>query len=294
MAISTLLSSSLRMMTPLLFAALGVLVTSKAGVVNMGMEGNMLFGAFISVYFTYVTGNPLVGQIAALMFGMIYGLVMSFFIIICKANHTVCGLGLNFVAQGATTVLLGTVWNTSGISPSVTKFPSFTMGPLGLQSYNIIIVLLLCALVWFTLGRTNFGLRMRSVGENPAAADSVGISVGRYQLMAMIIAGALGGLAGSELAIGQTGSFAKLMTSSKGFLSFSAVIFGGYGVIGTILTTFVLGFLDAFQMRAQTVFNIPGQLLLMLPYLFTLIALIGVGNVKKPAAMGKIYERGKF
>ena len=289
MAISTLLSSSLRMMTPLLFAALGVLVTSKAGVVNMGMEGNMLFGAFISVYFTYVTGNPLVGQIAALMFGMIYGLVMSFFIIICKANHTVCGLGLNFVAQGATTVLLGTVWNTSGISPSVTKFPSFTMGPLGLQSYNIIIVLLLCALV-----RTNFGLRMRSVGENPAAADSVGISVGRYQLMAMIIAGALGGLAGSELAIGQTGSFAKLMTSSKGFLSYSAVIFGGYGVIGTILTTFVLGFLDAFQMRAQTVFNIPGQLLLMLPYLFTLIALIGVGNVKKPAAMGKIYERGKF
>ena len=294
MAISTLLSSSLRMMTPLLFAALGVLVTSKAGVVNMGMEGNMLFGAFISVYFTYVTGNPLVGQIAALMFGMIYGLVMSFFIIICKANHTVCGLGLNFVAQGATTVLLGTVWNTSGISPSVTKFPSFTMGPLGLQSYNIIIVLLLCALVWFTLGRTNFGLRMRSVGENPAAADSVGISVGRYQLMAMIIAGALGGLAGSELAIGQTGSFAKLMTSSKGFLSYSAVIFGGYGVIGTILTTFVLGFLDAFQMRAQTVFNIPGQLLLMLPYLFTLISLIGVGNVKKPAAMGKIYERGKF
>ena len=294
MAISTLLSSSLRMMTPLLFAALGVLVTSKAGVVNMGMEGNMLFGAFFSVYFTYVTGNPLVGQIAALMFGMIYGLVMSFFIIICKANHTVCGLGLNFVAQGATTVLLGTVWNTSGISPSVTKFPSFTMGPLGLQSYNIIIVLLLCALVWFTLGRTNFGLRMRSVGENPAAADSVGISVGRYQLMAMIIAGALGGLAGSELAIGQTGSFAKLMTSSKGFLSYSAVIFGGYGVIGTILTTFVLGFLDAFQMRAQTVFNIPGQLLLMLPYLFTLIALIGVGNVKKPAAMGKIYERGKF
>lgn len=294
MAISTLLSSSLRMMTPLLFAALGVLVTSKAGVVNMGMEGNMLFGAFISVYFTYITGNPLVGQIAALMFGMIYGLVMSFFIIICKANHTVCGLGLNFVAQGATTVLLGTVWNTSGISPSVTKFPSFTMGPLGLQSYNIIIVLLLCALVWFTLGRTNFGLRMRSVGENPAAADSVGISVGRYQLMAMIIAGALGGLAGSELAIGQTGSFAKLMTSSKGFLSYSAVIFGGYGVIGTILTTFVLGFLDAFQMRAQTVFNIPGQLLLMLPYLFTLIALIGVGNVKKPAAMGKIYERGKF
>ena len=294
MAISTLLSSSLRMMTPLLFAALGVLVTSKAGVVNMGMEGNMLFGAFISVYFTYVTGNPLVGQIAALMFGMIYGLVMSFFIIICKANHTVCGLGLNFVAQGATTVLLGTVWNTSGISPSVTKFPSFTMGPLGLQSYNIIIVLLLCALVWFTLERTNFGLRMRSVGENPAAADSVGISVGRYQLMAMIIAGALGGLAGSELAIGQTGSFAKLMTSSKGFLSYSAVIFGGYGVIGTILTTFVLGFLDAFQMRAQTVFNIPGQLLLMLPYLFTLIALIGVGNVKKPAAMGKIYERGKF
>ncbi len=294
MAISTLLSSSLRMMTPLLFAALGVLVTSKAGVVNMGMEGNMLFGAFISVYFTYVTGNPLVGQIAALMFGMIYGLVMSFFIIICKANHTVCGLGLNFVAQGATTVLLGTVWNTSGISPAVAKFPSFTMGPLGLQSYNIIVVLMLCALVWYGMGRTNFGLRMRSVGENPAAADSVGISVGRYQLMAMIIAGALGGLAGSELAIGQTGSFAKLMTSSKGFLSYSAVIFGGYGVIGTILTTFVLGFLDAFQMRAQTVFNIPGQLLLMLPYLFTLIALIGVGNVKKPAAMGKIYERGKF
>ncbi len=135
---------------------------------------------------------------------------------------------------------------------------------------------------------------MRAIGEHPAAADSVGISVVKHQFLAVIIAGVLGGLAGGELAIGQMGYFARSMTGSKGFLAYSAVIFAGYNPFGIFLTTMLLGLLDAFQMRAQTEFNIPAQFLLTLPYLVTLLALMGVGDKRKPKAAGKTYIRGNF
>ena len=159
---------------------------------------------------------------------------------------------------------------------------------------NFFLTILIVVLLYILLYHTNFGLRLRAVGENPSTADSLGVSVTKYRFIAMILCGALGGFAGSELALGQIGSFTKLMTASKGFLAYSAVIFGGYGVIGTVISTFALGMLDALQMRFQLIVDIPGQLLLMLPYLFTLIAMIFVGNVHKPAALGKPYERGKF
>lgn len=289
----TLLSSGIRLTLPLLLAGMGVLLCARSGIVNMSLEGTMLFGAFTSVWAALATGDSMLGQLAGVLAGVIYSLVLGFFIIICRGNHAVCGLGMNFVAQGVTTVLLGTMFG-SGSTPTANPLPSVDLPVIGKQSINFFITVLLVVLIYILVYHTNFGLRLRAVGENPSTADALGVSVAKYRFIALILCGALGGFAGSELALGQIGCFTKLMTSSKGFLAYSAVIFGGYGVAGTTISTFVLGLLDALQMRLQLLADIPGQLLLMLPYLCTLIAMVFVGNVHKPAALGKPYERGRF
>ncbi|SFQ00021.1 simple sugar transport system permease protein [Oscillibacter sp. PC13] len=294
MEISTLISSMLRLGVPLLLAALGVLVSAKAGIVNMGMEGNMLFCAFIGALVTYWTDMPLVGLLAAVIAGLLYSLCMGVFIIKWRGNHVVVGLGFNFLMIGATTVLLKAVWNSSGNSAPLVRLPQMELPWLGQQSITLVIAIFAVFAVWFLLNKMNLGFRIRAVGEHPAAADSVGVNVMMYRFIALGIAGILGGLAGAELSIGQMGYFTKQMTASKGFLAYSAVIFAGYDPIYVVLTTMLLGLLDAFQMRAQSMFNIPGQLLLMLPYLVTLLALFGVGDKKKPKAAGKIYVRGNF
>ncbi len=294
MDISTLISSMLRLGVPLLLAALGVLVTSKSGIVNMGMEGNMLLGAFAAVYGTYLFGSPLLGVLIAVMTGILYALLYGLFIIRGRGNHIVCGLGLNFVAIGTTYVLTKMIWDTSGWSTAVSRLPQFTLPWLGDQSISLTFAILALFAVWFLFNKMNLGLRIRSIGENPAAADSLGVSVAKYQFIALVIAGALGGLAGAELSIGQIGYFVKEMTAGKGFLAFSAVIFAGYSPIGVVISTMMLSLFDAIQMRAQLLFNIPGQFLLTLPYVVTLILLMGVNDSKKPKATGKTYVRGNF
>ena len=293
MSFLTLLSSGIRLTLPLLLAGMGVMLCARSGIVNMSLEGTMLFGAFTSVWAALTTGNPMLGQIAGATAGVLYSLILGFFIIYCRGNHAVCGLGMNFVAQGITTVLLGTMFG-GGSTPTTMPLPSVTLPLIGKQSVNFFLTILIVMILYILVYHTNFGLRLRAVGESPSTADALGVSVAKYRFIAMVLCGALGGFAGSELALGQIGCFTKLMTASKGFLAYSAVIFGGYGVIGTMISTFVLGMLDALQMRLQLLANIPGQLLLMLPYLFTLIAMIFVGNVHKPAALGKPYERGRF
>ncbi len=294
MELSTLISSTLRLGTPLLLAALGILISSKGGIVNMGMEGNMLFGAFIAAYITWLTNQPLLGLLLSIPAGIIYSLIMGAFIIKGRGDHVVCGLGMNFFIIGTTTVLLSVVWNSTGYSAEVPRLPHVQFPWLGQQSISLFISLILMVALWFFLERTNVGLRVCSVGEHPAAADSVGVDVVKYQFLSMAIAGALGGLAGAELSIGQMGYFVRQMSASKGFLAYSVVIFAGYNPFVTLLIAMFLGLLDAVQMRAQTMFNIPGQFLLILPYAVTLLSLVLVGNRKKPKAAGKTYIRGNF
>ncbi len=294
MELSTLISSMLQLGVPLLLAGLGVLVTSKSGIVNMGMDGNMLLSAFAAAYGTYLTGSPLFGLVAAVVVGVLYSLLYGFFIIKGRGNQVVCGLGLNFVMTGVTYVLLKVIWHSSGYSSAIKRLPQINLPWLGQQSISLIITIIAVFAVWFLLTKMNVGLRISSIGENPAAADSVGVDVAKYQFLALAIAGILGGLAGGEVSIGQIGYFIKEMTAGKGFLAYSAVIFAGYNPFGVVITTMLLSLLDAFQMRAQTLINIPGQFFLTLPYLVTLIALAGVDELKKPKATGRTYIRGNF
>lgn len=289
----SMFQSSIRMMLPLLFASLGVMLSSRIGFINMSMEGGMLSSAFIAVAVDMKTGNPWLGLLCAILCGVIYFLLLGVLVINFRGNHVVCSLGLNMVASGGTIVLMSAVFGATGYSPQVAKLPQFNLPVFGQQSLSLFIaVLVTAAILWF-LKHTNFGLRINAIGENTSAADSLGIPVTGYKFIIMILTGILAGLGGSELAIGQMGFFAKGMTASKGFLAYSAVVFAGFRPAVTILTTFVLAFFEALQMRAQTFMTIPGEFLLTLPYVVTIIALVITNNKRKPAMLGRIYERDK-
>jgi general nucleoside transport system permease protein len=294
MDISTLVSSMLRLGVPLLIGGMGVLVTAKSGIVNLGMEGNMLLGAFAAVYGTYITGSPILGLCMAVLAGILFSMLFGLFIISGRGNQVVVGLGLNFFSTGLTFVLLKVIWGTAAWSPEVQMLPQMDLPWLGKQSISLIIALVAFLGVWVFLYKTNIGFRIRSVGENPTAADSVGVNVAKYQYIALLVAGILGGLAGAETSIGQIGLFMKNMTNGKGYVAMASVIISGYTPLGVMLSTMFLSFFDALQMRMQFLFNIPGQFLLSLPYVVTLIALIGVNDVNKPKASGKTYVRGNF
>lgn len=285
--------SAVRIMLPLLFAALGVELAARAGITYMSMEGAMLGSAFVAVCVDMLTGSPWLGLLGAMGFGVLYSLALAFLIVKCRGNHVVCGLGLNFVASGSTVVMMVSVFGASGSSPQVQKLPLFNLPLFGTQSVNLFIAAALAALVIFLLKNTNFGLRVNAIGENTAAADSLGIKVDRYKFAVMMMAGALAGLAGSELSLGQMGFFANAMTSSKGFLAYSAVVFAGFDPVALIGTTFILGFFDALQMRTQLYLSIPSEFLLTIPYVVTIFALVLSRYGRKPAMLGKIYERDK-
>lgn len=293
MNFATLFSSGIRMALPLALAALGIFVSSKAGIVNMAMEGTMLVSCFFSVAFSYWTGNAFIGLIGGVVVAVLYSIILGLFTVKGRGNHVVCGVGLNFVAQGMTTVLLSIIFKSQGISPSVNSLPTWNLPGIGYQSPIFFVCIIAFVVVAILLNKTNFGLRLRSIGENPGSADSVGINIKKYQFKALIIAGILGGLAGSEMAIGQLGAFAKEMTAARGFIAYAAVIFGTYRIGGIACATLFLGLLDAFQMRAQTVYNIPGQFLIILPYLLTIILIPFIRSTKQPAAEGVVFVREK-
>ncbi|MHC1692694.1 MAG: ABC transporter permease [Sphaerochaetaceae bacterium] len=287
----SMFQSSVRIMLPLLFAAMGVMLSARVGFINMSMEGGMLGSAFVAVAIDMVTGSAWIGQLGAILFGIVYFMCLGFFVIRYKGNHVVCSLGFNFIASGATIVLMSAVFGGTGYSPYVSKLPQLNLPLFGLQSINFFAAIAIIAVILWLMKKTVFGLQINAIGENTAAADSLGIPIDRYKFFIMIMTGVLAGMGGSELALGQMGFFAKNMTSSTGFLAYSAVVFAGFKPSLTILTTFVLAFFDAFQMRAQTFTSIPSEFLLTLPYVITIIALVLSNSKKKPAMLGKIYIR---
>lgn len=292
MSFLTMIPSTVRLTLPMLFGSLGIVICAKSGIIFMAMEGGLLGAGFVSAFVCFLTGNALLGELAGIGFGMLYAAALGFFINRCDGNHVVCSIGFNFIVLGATTVLMKPAFGNTGFSPNVQKLPLFHFSLLGEQSVNLFVMLIAIALVWFLLKKTNWGLRVCAVGENPAAADSLGIPVKRYRMEALLLCGVLAGIGGAELTLGQMGFFARNMTSNMGFLSYSAVVFASYSPLGVVLTTLLLGFFDAFQMNAQLFVDIPGEFLLMIPYAVTILTLVIFGSRKAPAAFGKNYARG--
>jgi len=303
MVLVALLAATLRGATPLIFAGLGGVFSERSGVVNIGLDGMMTMGAFFAVLGTYKTNNPYLGVLCAILAGMAIAAVHAFLSIHLKADQVISGTAINLFSAAFTSFLIIKIFNTGGQTNSVTKFPYSYPEFL---SKNKIIDTFLSGINWFVIAalvmvfvtnyiifKTPIGLRIRSVGEHPKAADTLGISVYKTRYLCVIISGALAGLGGAALSIGITPLYREGMVSGRGFIALAALIFGNWKPVGTMWACFLFAFASSFQMLAQSFgWNLPSEVYSSIPYVLTMLALAGfVGKTVAPLADGQPYER---
>lgn len=292
--------SAIRMATPLILAALGGVFSERAGVVNIALEGILLTGAFASILVTYYTGDPWAGAVAGTVAGVLLSAIHAVVSVTFKANQIVSGVALNLLAMGATQFLTWVVWGSSANSPPVTGMAPWSLpaawGPLARGVSDVIghypplvyVTIAIVAVSHVVLWRTPFGLRLRSVGEHPEAADTLGVNVRRMRFAGVLLSGALAGLGGAFLAL-NTHQFVKNMSAGRGFIALAAMIFAKWNPVGALGACLLFGYAEAVQMGLQGR-GIPTQFVQMIPYVLTMVALVGViGRARPPAASGKPY-----
>jgi ABC-type uncharacterized transport system permease subunit len=303
--IVNVLASMIRISTPILIAALGELVTERAGIMNLGVEGTMLMGAFTGFLVTYHTNSILLGTLAAILIGGLMSLIMAFMASTLKVDQTVTGLALNMLGAGVSLFWyrlgfenLGEASIPTIKTSEVVKIPLLSNIPflgeiLFSQKLLTYIALLLVPAVWFLLYRTKFGLRIRGCGENPLAVDMRGVNVTRLQYLATIFGGMLAGLGGSFVTLGTTVRFLPGITGGRGWLAIVIVIAGNWQPWRILVATLVFALLDAIQLQIQGVgVQIPFQILLALPYVIAVLALMsGRARSKPPRYLGETYRR---
>ncbi len=301
------LASVIRIAVPLTLAGLGGVFSEKSGVINIGLEGMMLTGAFVAVAATNFSHNPWIGILFAIIVGMSLGLIHAIVTVSFKANQIVSGVAINLFASGITVFLSWLWFNETQIMASE-RLPiwGFSIPRAGETSslirslivifahhspmvYIAFIIVLLSHIIIF---KTPFGLRLRSVGEYPHAADTLGINVLNMRYIVVMISGALAGLAGSFLSIEQAHFFVKEMSGGRGFIALAAMIFGKWTPLGTLGAALLFGVGEALAIRLQGIFAIPVQFINMVPYLLAIFVLVGaIGRASAPAADGIPYEK---
>ena len=297
-----LLASSIRLATPLIFCALAGLLSERAGVIDIGLEGKMLFAAFMAAAVGVVTKSLALAVLAAMLTGMALSALHGFACVTYHGNQVISGLAINIIAAGLT-VVLGIAWFKQGgqtpqIADSVRLKNMFDAPLLG-QNALVYAALISVAVVWWLLFRTRFGLRMRAVGENPAMVDAAGVSVAGTRYMALMGNGVLCGLAGCYLVLAQNAAFAPQMTAGRGFMALAAMIFGKWHPVGALWACLLFGFLDALAIRLQGtqlpgIGEIPVQFIQALPYLLTVVLLAGfIGKATAPKALGTPYIKSR-
>jgi ABC-type uncharacterized transport system permease subunit len=295
-----LIAATLRFATPLAFAATGGLISERSGVVNIGLEGMMLVGAFFGIYAAAETGSWVLGIFGAMLAGGLLALVHAVFTITLRADQIVSGFAVNFLALGLTGYLFRSIYGSAG-TPEVPRIPAVTMPQfirdipfvgdvIGNLSVMTWLMFVLVVLTWVILFKTPVGLRLRSVGEHPRAADTVGISVIKVRYSAVVTSGMLAALGGAYLSFGFGGSFNENMTNGRGYIALAAVILGKWTPFGALGACLLFGFGFALQIPLQGQADISANILSTLPYVITLVALVGViGRSRPPAAVGRPY-----
>jgi simple sugar transport system permease protein len=307
---STILGAMLVYATPLTYAALGGMFSERSGVVNIGLEGMMLMGAFFGAYGADKTGSWVAGIFIGILSGCALGLVHAFFAVNLRADQIVGGTAINFLALGITGYLYNDIYGNNGTPNNLPAIPNVHLGflssipPHGLGNFlenvlgdlNVMIWISYAILIlsWLVLFRTALGLRIRSVGEHPRAADTVGISVYGIRYASVVTSGGLAAMGGVFLSIGFNGSFTENMTAGRGFIALAALIFGKWRPFGAFGACLLFGFASALAPQFQFVqsWQTYGTLFEALPYVLTLIAVAGIiGRSIPPAADGKPYAR---
>ncbi|MEO6279630.1 ABC transporter permease [Roseateles sp.] len=314
--IASVLASTLRVSAPLLLCAMAGVLSERAGVIDLGLEGKMLFAAFAAAAAASVTHSTGWGLMAAIAVGCAASLLHGFACVTNRGDQVVSGVALNMIAAGLT-VVLGIAWFQQGgqtppIEPDV-RLTAITKGFAepqpgnwfasvighGLLSHNVLVYVsfLMVAAVWFFLERTRPGLRLRAVGENPAMVEAAGMSVQSLRYQALLMNGVLCGLAGAYLTLAQNASFSPNMTAGRGFIALAAMIFGKWKPLPTMGACLLFGFLDAMAIRMQGVQlpgigEVPVQLIQALPYILTVVLLAGfIGSAIAPKALGRPYVK---
>ena len=312
-----LLDTTVRLSVPLLLACLAGLYSERSGVVDIGLEGKMLGGAFGAAAIAAVTGSAWLGLLAGISVATVLSLIHGFASITTRGDQIVSGVAINFVAAGLT-VLLGQSWfGIGGKTPQLPNTARFTSIELPfteamsnvpiigqiyvelLSGHNILVyfAFVMVPITWWILFRTRFGLRLRAVGENPSAVDTAGISVVWARYRAVIICGILCGIAGTYLSIAQSAGFGRDMTAGKGFIALAALIFAKWKPVNAMFACLLFGFLEALDIRFQgvelpIVGVIPVQLMQALPYILTVVLLAGfIGKAIPPKASGRPYVK---
>jgi ABC-type uncharacterized transport system permease subunit len=296
-----LITSTIRLSTPLILAALGGMFSERSGVINIALEGKMLAGAFTAAAVTYAAdtklhmGNasPWVGLLAAILAGVFIAAIYAVACIRFKADQVVSGAAINILMLGIPGFLSGAFFLSSGSTPQLPKEHLIPLTP-------IFIAFAMVFVSWYVMYRTPFGLRLRAVGEKPEAADAAGVSVNQIRYWGVLLAGALAGIGGAYLSIGQSSLFTRNMTAGRGFIALAALIFGKWRPVQTMLACLLFGFTEAVSIQMQGAVKLPSgedipvQFIQMVPYVLTIIVLAGfIGSSKPPGALGIPYQKEK-
>lgn len=300
----TLIASTIRLSTPLILAALGGLYSERGGVINIALEGMMLAGAFTAAVVTVFTHNPWIGVLAAIAAGVAVAGIHAVATIKYRADQVVSGTAINILFLGVPALLSGAFFDSTGATPQLPKdqvLPDIDLfdagaSPVLASIFNqkplVYLAFAAAAASAYILYRSRFGLRLRAVGENPEAADTAGIDVGRMRYYGVLISGALSAIGGAYLSIGQNSLFTRNMTAGRGFIALAALIFGKWDPVGALLACLLFGFADAISIRMQGTVNIPNQFIQMIPYLLTMIVLAGlIRRATPPRSLGTAYVK---
>jgi simple sugar transport system permease protein len=311
------LDATLRVATPLILCAMAGLFSERSGIIDISLEGKMLMAAFAAGTLAALTGSAIAGLAGAILVSVMFSLIHGFACITHKGNQVISGLAINILASGLTVTLGIAIFAKGGQTPMLSRQARFSsielpfaeaagaipfIGPIYKEIISGHNILVWCALiaVWltgFVIFKTAFGLRLRAVGEKPEAVDTAGISVSGLRYRAVIIAGILCGIAGAYLSIAHGAGFVREMTAGKGYIALAALIFGNWRPVPALAACLMFGFLDAVAARLQgvevpVIGQIPTDLILVLPYVLTVVLLAGfIGKATPPRAIGRPYVK---
>jgi general nucleoside transport system permease protein len=280
-----LVMSTVRLATPLLLAALGGLFSERSGIINIALEGMMLAGAFTAAVATYFSGDPWLGLAAGVAAGVALAAVHALASIGFGADQVVSGTAINLLMLGVPALLSGALFDSTGATPQLPRGELLPRAP-------IVLAFVLVPVAAYVLYRTRFGLRLRSAGENPEAAEAAGIRVERYRWAGVLLSGALAAIGGAYLSTGQSSLFTRNMTAGRGFIALAALIFGSWRPVPTLLACLLFGFAEALSIQMQGVVRVPVQFVQIIPYLLTLVVLAGfIRAARPPRALGLPFRR---